>query len=499
MNYYMGVDIGTTAVKVVAFSGEGTILAQQSGAYKMLHPHAGWSEHNPEDIFTAVIESINKVYSNLQPAVPLVVSFSSLMHSLLLIDKKEQPLTNSIIWADNRAADIAEALKDTALGKKIYHITGVPVHAMSPLCKLLWFKENDPALFDKAARFISIKEYVFFRLFGKYQIDTAVASSTALFNFKTLQWDDELLDLLDISRNQLSEVVSVKHKLLLQAGGPLQLPAQTPFIIGGSDGASANLSIGNMTKQPMVVTVGTSAAVRILTTQPATDNAMRTFCYHAKDKSYIIGGAANNGAIVLEWLKETWLQTDDNIAQLLEMAATVAPGCEGLLFLPYLLGERAPLWDAHAKAVFFGLTINHTKAHMVRAAMEAVIYNIYSVGRVIMENNDVSEVYATGGFTRNPLWLQMLADIFNRKVLLSASEESSALGAAMIGIDALQLKPLPNPAVTAVYKPNSDNHTIYMKHFRQFERLYVLLKHEFAEEDAFVTEKTFNKNTSIKA
>jgi gluconokinase len=484
MNYYIGVDIGTTATKVVAFSSTGEVLAHDAGSYKMLHPQAGWSEQQPGDIVKAVIDGISKIYHQLMPAKPVLVSFSAPMHSLILVDDNGKPLTNCIIWADNRAVSIAESLKKTAQGKKMYENTGVPIHAMSPLCKLLWLKQHNPALFEQAFKFIGIKEYVFLQLFGVYMVDTSIASATGLLNTKTLQWDHDILDMLSITPAKLSDVVSVKHAVTFKPGanlpeGALPLPTQTAFITGGSDGASANISIGDPGERSMVITIGTSAAARILSEQPGTDALMRTFCYHAKDNSYIIGGAANNGAVALDWLKESWLQTNESVGELLDLAKTAAPGCDGLIFLPYLLGERAPLWDAHAKAVFFGLTINHTKAHMVRAVMEAIIYNTYSIGKVIMEKNEVNEIYATGGFTRNGLWLQILADVFNRQIILCASEESSALGAVITGMEAMQITFTSSRSVISTYQPDIYTHHIYMKNFSRFERLYPLLRAEF--------------------
>lgn len=481
MNYTIGIDIGTTAVKAAAFSDTGVLLALRSYPCKMFHPREGWSEQNPEEIFTAVVEGINSLYDELQPAEPALVSFSALMHSLLLMDENGRPLTNSILWADNRAAAIATALKNTEHGQQIYHTTGVPVHAMSPLCKLLWLKENDPSLIKKTAHIIGIKEYVFYKLFNQYVTDTSVASATGLLNIKKLQWDEDILKWLDIPAGKLPEVVSVKHILKLPAntafpGNTLRIPPQTPFVAGSSDGASANISTGDTS---MVVTIGTSAAARILSGKPGTDEEMRTFCYHAIDNYYIIGGASNNGAVVLDWLKDTLLQSGEDIAQMLHSAGTIPAGSNGLLLLPYILGERAPLWDAHAKAVFFGLSVNHTRAHLVRAAMEGVIYNIYSVCKTIMEKNTVHAVYATGGFTKNELWLQMLADTLNRKIILTAAEESSALGAAITGMQALGIPYTISNTHLAVYEPNEKNHGIYMENYNRFERLYKLVRGEF--------------------
>jgi len=229
----------------------------------------------------------------------------------------------------------------------------------------------------------------------------------------------------------------------------------------------------------MVITIGTSSAARIITDKPGTDPAMRTFCYHAKDNSYIIGGASNNGAVVLQWLAETLLQTHESLPTLFKLAKNIPAGSDGLLFLPYILGERAPIWNSYAKGNFFGVTINHTKAHLVRSVMEGVIYSVYSIGKILMEKNPSIEIFATGGFANSPLWLQILADVCNCRVLVSGSVESSAMGAVVVGLESLNLPALPANKILSVHEPDAACHETYQVQFRKFERIYELLKEEF--------------------
>lgn len=359
MEYYLGIDVGTTSAKAVAFSKAGEVLASHSCSYKMHHPQPEWSEQDPEEVFEAVIHSTNKVISSLPSYKPLFVAFSSAMHGILLLDKDGTPLTNCIIWADNRAADIADNLKQTAWGREIYQITGVPIHAMSPLCKLLWLKENEPSLFFKAYKFISIKEYIYYKVFGEYLIDTSVASATGLLNLRTLQWDEKILQFLDINSSSLSEVVSTKTKRIYNKQATAKkildwlMPEATPFIIGSSDGALANIGTGAIEGNSMAISIGTSSAARVIVNKPETDADMRTFCYHVTDDDYIMGGASNNGAVVLEWLKNNLLETSESFTELFLRAESINAGSEGLLFIPYILGERAPIWNSRARGVFF--------------------------------------------------------------------------------------------------------------------------------------------------
>lgn len=483
MNYYAGVDIGTTSSKTVAFSQQGQVIASYSFAYEMHYPRPNWNELNPDEIFEAVVKGINKVIQTLTTGTPLFISFSAAMHSIIALDNHGNLLSQCITWADNRADIIADRLRNSDEGQHFYHVSGVPVHAMSPLCKLLWFKEHEPKIFNDAFKFIGIKEYVFYKLFGEYLIDTSVASATGLLNIKTLQWDEEILNYIGLSASRLSQVVSTRHVLYYKSCCPqLSLNPDTPFVIGASDGALSNLGAGATSPNAMAVSIGTSGAARIIIPAAETDHLMRTFCYHLKDNLYIAGGANNNGAVVLQWLKETLLQTQDDYEQLFEQAKTIEAGAEGLVFLPYILGERAPLWNSNAKGVYFGLSIRHTKAHLIRASVEGVIFSLYSIGKILAEQKEITEIRASGGFAKSTLWLQILADVFNIKVLVSAAVESAALGAVMLGAEALEIKNEFHDQTSAVYTPVAKNAEIYAACSKKFERLYMLLQGEMVHE-----------------
>lgn len=497
MDYFIGVDIGTSSARAVAFSDDGKVLAQHAVGYGISHPKADWSEQDPYEISEVVINCITEIGHKLLGNKPVLISFSAAMHSLVAVDTEGRPLTNCIIWADNRAVEIAERLRYTELGQSFYHKTGVPVHAMSPMCKLKWLKENQVDIFTGTYKFIGIKEFIFHSLFGKYIVDTGIASATGLFNIHTRLWDDTILEFTGINKCQLSELVSAQHVEFLNPefalAGKLHLFSKTAFVVGGSDGGLANLGSGAIAADSMAITIGTSGAARMVSQEVFTDEQMRTFCYHLKEETYITGGASNNGAIVLQWLKNNILESDESIEAFFSLASTVPPGSNQLIFLPYVLGERAPLWNSNARGVLFGLSIMHSKAHLVRAAMEAVVYNLYSIGKVLMERSKVTTIYANGGFANSPLWIQMLADMFNVKVMASGIEESSAWGAVLVGMEALG-KGIPVEASIASgkkYEPDQDTHLLYLRYFEKFERISNLLKSEFiwAEEGDIILEQ----------
>jgi gluconokinase len=362
-----------------------------------------------------------------------------------------------------------------------YQRTGVPVHAMSPLLKLAWFRENDPAIFNKAHKFIGIKEYIVYRLTGQFVMDTSIASATGLLNRETLDWDAEILERQAIEPAKLPEVVSTKSVYKVREGNDLPQELQgISLVIGASDGALANLGTG-ATGTNLAVTIGTSGAARLMVKHSMIDEAMRTFCYHVKDDFYIIGGGSNNGAVVLQWLKEQLLETDESYEELLNLASEVAAGSSGLIMLPYILGERAPLWNAGAKGVFFGITKQHGKAHFLRAAVEAVIFCMYSIAKILLEKNRITAVYASGGVVKSKLWLQVMADVFGLPVHVSGATGASAFGAVILGAEALNIPCNFDNRIIGSFYPSETNFEVYRQSFKKFERLFAMLEDEMSD------------------
>ena len=476
MEYFLGIDIGTTSVKSIAFSKEGKSLCESSIPYLIHHPFPDWSEQDPEEIVRALVKTVENILQELHPQLPLLCSFCSAMHSLIAVDKKGMAISPSIIWADNRAAGISAEIHKANRAKSLYEHTGLPIHAMSPFCKLLWLKENQKDLFDKAYKFVGIKEYIFYKLFGVYAIDVSVASATGLLNAGTLQWDPWILEQVGMSADKLSDIVPVDK--IFYSPGIFPSLQKVPFVVGGSDGAMANIG---STEEPgsLVITVGTSSAARVILNKPYIDPGMRTFCYYIRQNQWLLGGASNNGGIVFQWLHENIFQSEKTVNDFLNQASAVKPGSEGLIFLPYLLGERAPIWNADAKGVLFGLQINHSQASIVRASLEGIVYCIYGISQAIMEQSEIRNIYATGGFARNELGLQILADMFNLPVLVCETVENSAWGAVICGMRALGIQPSNSTAISKKYLPDAGIHSVYAKSFLKFQRLYELLKDEF--------------------
>lgn len=295
----IGVDIGTTSTKSVAFGLTGEVLYYQTVEYPILSEEPGQAEQEPEQVLEAVLSTLGKVLEwQQQRGCKLEgVSFSSAMHSLILMDAAGEPLTRCLIWADSRSHACADEIRNSPVGHKIYLQTGTPVHPMSPLPKLCWLRQEQPELFGQAAKFIGIKEYVLYRLFGQYKVDQSVASAMGLFNIFEFEWHQDALEVAGVKPEQLPEPVPPTYtfrELKPAYASLLKIPADTPFVIGASDGCLANLASHAVRAGEAVVTIGTSGAVRVMSNKPATDLQERVFSYALNKDHFVLGGAVKD-------------------------------------------------------------------------------------------------------------------------------------------------------------------------------------------------------------
>ncbi|AKC75346.1 gluconokinase [Staphylococcus sp. EG-SA-6] len=453
MKYMIGVDIGTTSTKSVLYDENGQFIMKHNIGYPLHTPNVDVSEENPDELFDAVLMTVKYVVreANIKKEDIKLISFSAQMHSLIALDTQHHRLTESITWADNRASKYAELINKEHQGSDIYQRTGTPIHPMSPLSKIFWMKHEQSDIYKQTAMFADIKTYIFYQLFEKYVIDYSMASATGMFNLEKLDWDKEALELLGITEAQLPQLVPTTHILKgmkKRYATLMGIDENTPIIVGASDGVLSNLGVNSYKKGEVAVTIGTSGAIRTVINKPRTDYKGRIFCYVLDEDHYVIGGPVNNGGVVLRWLRNELLASEVETAKrlgvdpydvLTKIASRVKPGAEGLIFHPYLAGERAPLWNADARGSFFGLTLSHQKEHMIRAALEGVLYNLYTVYLALIEvmNETPSTIKATGGFAKSEVWRQMMADIFDTDLIVPESYESSCLGACVLGLKAL--------------------------------------------------------------
>jgi gluconokinase len=503
--YVIGVDIGTTSAKAVLYATDGTVIANHGIEYPLFSPTPETAVQDPEEIFRSVRSSVKAVMteSHIKPENILCVSFSSAMHSVIAVDKEGKPLTECITWADNRSSEWVEKIKTEMNGHEIYLRTGTPIHPMSPLAKLVWLRNDYSEIFSKSYKFISIKEYIFYHLFKRYVIDYSIASSTGLFNIYSLTWDEEALKVAGVTSDHLSEPVSTTYQLSgmdEQFAEEMNLLPATPFVVGAGDGPLSNLGVDAIEPGVVAVTIGTSGAIRAVTDRPITDPKGRIFCYALTENHWVIGGPVNNGGMIFRWVRDQLGDAEVAAAKrlgkdpydiLTEIADRVTPGADGLLFHPYLAGERAPLWDSNARGSFFGLGMHHKKEHLIRAVLEGVIFNLYTVLLALSElMGEPKKIQATGGFARSELWRQMMADIFNQDVYIPESFESSCLGAAILGLYSMgeidSLNVVSNMVgATNHHIPNCENVSIYEELTPIYIRVSRILKEEYESIAAF--------------
>lgn len=482
----LGVDIGTTNVKAALYTYTGEEITVASASYELYMNEEGAATQEILDIKEATFEVLRKVITEcrVKGIQPSFLALSSAMHSLLAVDQKGVALMPVMTWGDRRAQKYIEQLKNKK-GTDLYKRTGTPIHPMSPLLKLIWLKNEQPELFKKAARFVGIKSYLLHELFGEYYTDYSIANATGLFNMHTLAWDKEALEIADITEKKLPQLVPTTK--ILKGMKPsiakdLGLDVDFPVVIGASDGCLANLGVGAWAEGKLALTIGTSGAIRSTSSVPLTDEKERTFCYALTEKHWVIGGPVNNGGVVFDWARENFFtksrektNSAKEYQKVMELIETIPIGADDLYFHPYLVGERAPIWRSEVKGSFTGLALHHRDAHMLRAVLEGINFNLYAVYQAIAEmiGTKTKQIRVTGGFTKSSIWLQMIADIFGVELAVTNVTENGCFGAALLGLLALgEITDFTEVEdiipIAQIIEPQQKRNLLYQEHFQKY-------------------------------
>ena len=430
----IGIDAGTTAVKVAAFEvGTGwSYLAVRE--YSLLQAEPGRQEQDPVTIAAAVLDALAETVKACEGRAVLGLSVSSAMHGLLALDAAHEPLTPLVTWADSRAADEARALHDSGQARDLYRLSGTPVHPMTPQSKLMWFAQHEPGVCARARWWTGLKDYLLLTLTGRIVTELSSASATGLLHTRHRRWSDSTADLSGISVDQLPPILPTTEVLPL-ADGPARhtgLPPGLPVVTGAGDGPLGNLGTGAMEPGVAGLSLGTSGAVRLLVGEPTGDATGRLFCYAVTEDTWALGGAISNGGATVRWAADVFGCGSDERA--LALASQAPPGSDGLVMVPYLLAERSPLWDPGLPGAYLGLRRHHGPAHFVRAAVEGVCLQLSTVLTQLAAITPVRQVRATGGVFRSPLWRDTLAAVLPVPLVVTGDAGGSARGAAIVGL-----------------------------------------------------------------
>ena len=486
MDLIIGLDLGTTNCKAVALGLDGSLAGSAESAHSLSEPQPGWAEERAEDVWQGAQEVLRAVAQKVIPQHRVIgLCLSAAMHSLLPVGQDGNPLSPALTWADQRAMPQAQALRqDLELRRLLYNRTGCPLQPLYYPAKLRWLYENDRQTFDQAARFMGITDWLVYRLTGRWVTEYGLASGTGLLDIRTLHWDPQALGLAGISAERLPELVSpftVVAGLTPEAAKATGLPAGLPVVAGSSDGALANLGAGAVRPGQSVITVGTSGAVRRVVAQPLIDPAERIWCYLFAEQRWFAGGAINNGGLALQWVRQHFyadLPGEGGFERLMQDAAGIEPGANGLFLLPYFTGERNPYWDSQVRALIYGLDLDHNRTHFARAVLEGVAYCLADVWETLDSIPDSEpSVRLTGAITRSPLWMQILADVLGESLLPIEVSDASVAGAAMLGFQALgrstSLEELAGQvSITEAIHPDPARHDRYQELHQRFQLLY---------------------------
>jgi xylulokinase len=485
--FLLGVDVGTVSVRAVLVDAQGQCLRSGSRSYPLVVPRPLWAEQDPTLWWEKGCEAIREALQGSDVNDVAAVGLTGQMHGLVLLDSKGNVLHPAILWCDQRTPAECEELEKSLPEGRVRELTLNPVLPGFTAPKLLWVRRCEPELFARARWFLLPKDYFRYRLTGERVTDPSDASGTSLFEVASGHWSGEILAAAGLRGDWLPRVVqstAVGSRVSTEAAGPTGLPAGVPVVGGAGDQAAGAVGCGVVSPGQVSVSLGSSGVVFTPVASPARDalGRLHTFC-HAAEGMWHLMGVTQAAGLSLRWLREKVLGPPGPSYEELDMEAATAPaGADGLVYLPYLQGERTPHLDPCARGTLVGLTTHHTRAHIVRAVMEGVAMSLLDC-LSIMEDLGIkpAEVRFTGGGARSKLWASIVADVFARRVVLLEADEGPAYGAALLaGVGA---RFFPNVAaackgavrLAGAVEPDSLRTEVYRHAYPVFRKLYTRL------------------------
>jgi len=490
----LGIDLGTGGCKITVIDVIGNIMAEFSEEYETFHPKPSWSEQNPGDWILALTTCLTKIRKSKNIDLKNVssIALDGSTHNAVLLDRQMKVIRSTIMWTDHRSADEVAYL-EKGWGSEIFRITYQKVSPTWTLPQLLWVKNNEPDNFKKIHRIMFVKDYIRYLLTGSWETDYIDAQGTLLFDIGKKEWSKELCQLIGLPTEVLPPIFSptdIVGKITIEASKITGLSEGTPVVCGTSDVTVEDYAAGAINAGQCIIKLATAGNVNLMTNGPNPNPLTLTYS-HVVPGLWYTAAATNTAAYAMRWFRDNFCfeETQEskangiNAYQLMENLINSLPaGSDGLIFHPYLLGERAPYWDPHLRASFIGASMSHQKGHFIKALMEGVAYSLKDCFRLIENLNlEVTEFIIIGGGAKSDIWSQIICDVFGKKVIRPSVTDAS-YGSALIAGVGIGVFP---DVVTAVQKslkvdkifePNDSNHQKYNMFFKLYLEIHDRLK-----------------------
>ena len=483
----LGIDVSTTGVKALVIDGDGAIVDSFTSPLQLSTPRLLWSEQHPHDWWGAAINSIQNVLRKRSASDIAAIGLTGQMHGLVLLDDAGVVLRPAILWNDQRCAEECDEIRERVGKERLIQISGNDAVTGFTAPKILWVRNHEREVYDRARHVLLPKDYLRCKLTGEYAMDKADGSGTLLFDLKKRDWSSEILDALSIPRAWLPttfEAPEVTGRITRDASAATGLREGTPVVAGGGDQSAQAVGVGAIRPGVLAVTLGTSGVVFAATETPLVESEGRlhAFCHAVPDRWHLMG-VMLSAAGSLQWFRDA-LAPNVPFAELVNEASEVPAGSEGLLFLPYLCGERTPHPDPLARGSFVGLTNRHTRAHLTRAVLEGVAFGLKDIFS-LMQNvgmREIDQVRVSGGGAKSSVWRQILSDVLESELVTVNTTEGAAYGAALLAGVAVGLWPNVDTTCAQMIrvgdriKPNIANVSRYAEMYRQYQSLYPALR-----------------------
>lgn len=493
--HLLGIDIGTSACKTAVFDIDGNVIATESGEYNVYHPQSGWAEQNPNEWWTVLCDTLKRLWRKVSPDDIAGIGVDGQSWSAIPVNKNGEVLHNTPIWYDTRSADICENLKNTIGEDEIFNICGNPIQPTYASPKIIWFKQNLPDTYRNTYKFLHSNSFIVYKLTDKFTQDISQCYGFHFFDMRNGCWNHDLSDKMEIDTDKLPDIYNchdIVGEVTPEAAGYTGLAVGTPVVAGGLDAACGTLGVGIVSGGETQEQGGTSGGMSCCIDSYHADKRL-ILCHHVVPDRWLLQGGTVGGGGVYKWFEnnfghhERMLAEINNTSSFYELdkqAAEINAGSDGVIFLPYMAGERSPIWDIHAKGVYYGLDYTKTKAHMARACMEGAAFSLLhnleaaeSCGVVI------DELRAMGGSANSRLWTQIKSDITGKRITVPSADTATTLGAAILAGVGIGMYSDFDDAVKRTihiqreHQPNMELYEIYRKNYEIYLELYKSLKH----------------------